>query len=153
MPFLARIPSIKYGATCELQQVRTRFREKPDEAPRRGAHDTGREEGLAQRNLLHRRLRAGIVGHCGIVVPGSRFADRVGFSRLVPSFDELNATSGIAAGCGTHACRVDAASQTATKQSFGSCLWPQRFSTRSGFCDSGCSVVGLYCRRCVSVVQ
>ena len=51
--------------------------EKPDvsdEAPRRGAHDTGREEGLAQRNLLHRRLRASIVGHCGTVVPGSRFA-------------------------------------------------------------------------------
>ena len=56
--------------------------EKPDvsdEAPRRGAHDTGREEGLAQRNLLHRRLRASIVGHCG-TVPGSRFAIRGGFS-------------------------------------------------------------------------
>ena len=57
--------------------------EKPDvsdEAPRRGAHDTGREEGLAQRNLLHRRLRASVVGHCGTVVPGSRFAIRGGFS-------------------------------------------------------------------------
>ena len=67
---------------------------------------------------------------------------------MVPSFDELNATSGIAAGCGTHACRVDAASKTAPKQSFGSRFWPQRFSTRSSFCDSGCSMVGLHCRRC-----